>query len=1018
MSLKSLAIALAFGILLSAPVLAQPGPGPVPPATAFNIGTNVKTLSLPNYGAVCDAAAKSGGSTTASSTAFSGAFLSSNIGQTYAIQIPGAGAGGAALATTITPTSSSAGTLGTAAAGSASSATQGAYFAAVNIAGDGTDSYAPGDTVTLASGTSATPTVLTVNNSQLIGGTYTGGTMSGYAIGDKLFLTAVGGAQLGQPSLIVTGVSAGAVTAAQLVDGGNFTGNATSFTQASNSATAGTGFTVTVPRFGVSYLPGAVSVTTPGLYTSVPANMVAQASSSGSGTGATFFIAWHTDGDYYYGTDNTSAIASAITAAEATPGVGVSLPNAACGVASTITVNSSFVGFFGLAPPQRFTNAVPQYTAGLMWLGGTGGTTLQFASVTGGSTTSIAGSIVQGVSFLENGVGGIGVQLLSDNNVRLIDNYFQDPTIAGIDVNVVSGSLLTEADSQQIAISGTVGNITNGAGALIRLEATSPANASYVYIDNTEANYKNGEIFSFQSADHVFARGLQAYRQPGGIGIGIELSCLGTGLNFATEDSVFDEMTPAAGGMVIRGTETCPVGAPRNAAPHYDVGNQSPQIQLGVGATLEYSPGTMSGNPTLSEGQVYFNSPSTSQNTTTQNTSGTNSSGSYSLVMAVVTNLVKGDVSQGNTGIADGTIITAINTLTLTLSAPLTATITTGTAEKFFAPAVMRPQDGGGLVIDGTMRIVKNNGVWFPPNSLAGAAPPAASEVEYVYAVHQMANVIGAANSDGTRNLVRLTLNTTAGFQTGDAIWCGGIAGTTEADTPAQNIAIGNLVDGTHIDLQGVTFVNAYQGGGTCEWFGLLFNVNGHASLPTNIETEATAPSLALVGMVQIFSSAGKAAFDVNANATTSANIASWFNRKPISCTVGAATVSSSATATTTTYAELNTLYRCNFFVWDDAVNGGGVASNNNQWIIVSDASNGTIVDQCAVAIGFNGITAEATDQVTPSDSTVEQPLTIAGYKLGLSEGSNYGTILGKTITGGTCTYDHSHTTISIQSLQ
>lgn len=70
-------------------------------------------------------------------------------------------------------------------------------------------------------------------------------------------------------------------------------------------------------------------------------------------------------------------------------------------------------------------------------------------------------------------------------------------------------------------------------------------------------------------------------------------------------------------------------------------------------------------------------------------------------------------------------------------------------------------------------------------------------------------NVTGAANNGS--GLVRLTVSSTATMATGDVANVLSVGGTTEANG-RQTITV---VDGTHIDIQGSTFVNAYTSGGT-----------------------------------------------------------------------------------------------------------------------------------------------------------------------------------------------------------
>jgi len=70
------------------------------------------------------------------------------------------------------------------------------------------------------------------------------------------------------------------------------------------------------------------------------------------------------------------------------------------------------------------------------------------------------------------------------------------------------------------------------------------------------------------------------------------------------------------------------------------------------------------------------------------------------------------------------------------------------------------------------------------------------------------ATISGAA--DNGSGLIRLTVSSTSGWSTGDYKTVDAVGGTTEAN---GTWAI-TVIDGTHIDLQGSTFANAYTSGG------------------------------------------------------------------------------------------------------------------------------------------------------------------------------------------------------------
>jgi hypothetical protein len=172
----------------------------------------------------------------------------------------------------------------------------------------GAGSYAPGDTATLAGGTgtaascrvAATTVVAVAANGAGSGGVDGACVLTG--------TTGVGASGLGLFSANAT-ISGGAITAVgSIVNAGIYTTNPTSLAAEPVTGCSLVGGTLAL-TMGVKY----ANVATPGAYTTMPTNPVAQASSTGSGTGATFTAWWNTSGDFVYGTDDNVAIAAAIT---------------------------------------------------------------------------------------------------------------------------------------------------------------------------------------------------------------------------------------------------------------------------------------------------------------------------------------------------------------------------------------------------------------------------------------------------------------------------------------------------------------------------------------------------------------------------------------------------------------------------------------------------------------------------------------------------------------------------------
>lgn len=139
--------------------------------------------------------------------------------------------------------------------------------------------YAINDTITVAGGTAGTAAIFTVTHGQLVSAAKNAAG-SGYAPGDTI--TLAGGTAGTAAVITVDTVSTGAIATFHISTPGDYTVLSTTFTQASTSG-SGTGATFNTGLFGVL----TATVTTAGSYT-VNATTFTQASSTGSGTGATF----------------------------------------------------------------------------------------------------------------------------------------------------------------------------------------------------------------------------------------------------------------------------------------------------------------------------------------------------------------------------------------------------------------------------------------------------------------------------------------------------------------------------------------------------------------------------------------------------------------------------------------------------------------------------------------------------------------------------------------------------------
>ena len=151
-----------------------------------------------------------------------------------------------------------------------------------------TASYNRGDLITLAGGAFTTAGILQVASTTVVS-LAVNAEGTGYAIGDRIALTNNG--SFAPPCVVtVTTVSGTAVTGIAISEGGVFSVNGSaSFTQASTTG-SGTGATFNAALFG----PNTFVVSNPGSYSAIPGSPTSQASTTGTGVGAEFTVTWAT----------------------------------------------------------------------------------------------------------------------------------------------------------------------------------------------------------------------------------------------------------------------------------------------------------------------------------------------------------------------------------------------------------------------------------------------------------------------------------------------------------------------------------------------------------------------------------------------------------------------------------------------------------------------------------------------------------------------------------------------------
>jgi hypothetical protein len=279
------------------------------------------TYLIDSYGAIGDSAQGSGASITSGANIVSGG--STNCANTDAgkgFLMPGAGAGGAALETTVSSCSGSSYALAANATFSVSSSTFWVGYSGVQVQTDGTGCV-PADVITLTGGTAVSQGQLTVQTCQVHGATInaagSGGTTGGCVLTDA-------GTFTGEPFRIYATVASGSISAlGAFIHKGDYSVNPSTLSAEPVTGCGLTGSPTLTITMGISQQvsPGSgIFVSAPGSYTTQPASPVAAGSSTGAETGETFNIYFPAGGPYTYGHNNATAVQAALTAADTNGG--------------------------------------------------------------------------------------------------------------------------------------------------------------------------------------------------------------------------------------------------------------------------------------------------------------------------------------------------------------------------------------------------------------------------------------------------------------------------------------------------------------------------------------------------------------------------------------------------------------------------------------------------------------------------------------------------------------------------
>lgn len=285
------------------------------------------------------------------------------------------------------------------------------------------------------------------------------------------------------------------------------------------------------------------------------------------------------------GSTNDSAAINLAEAKAAAAGGGYVTGYGTCAISSALVYHDPRVVFLaknygdGAHTVGNFDNGWS-----LKWTGAGGATMLTISATAGAGNQALFGNGIHGVTFDCNSLAAIAVQLGSVQGSEFHGMMFLECTTAAIDLVPVS-TLGDTTSVQKDSFFGTSCRIVSNTGICARLRGNGAgtANTSFVSFYDTNIVYKNGEGIQLLDTDNVRFFGTQMTRAAAGTAIGVEVSG-DAGGGFSRSDFFYD-LSPGAGGVTIRGTETNPVAAQNIQIIGYDITNSAPTIVTGTGVT-------------------------------------------------------------------------------------------------------------------------------------------------------------------------------------------------------------------------------------------------------------------------------------------------------------------------------------------------------------------------------------------------------------------------------------------------
>ena len=283
-------------------------------------------------------------------------------------------------------------------------------------------------------------------------------------------------------------------------------------------------------------------------------------------------------------TDDSTKIQAAIAACEASGTGGfIKAPRGVYAIATKLLIVKSNCMLIGDGKGhQHDVGTTSDAATKFLWSGAAGGTMLEIAPVIGASNRRISGGGVKDIGFYCNGTNRAAIGLLVNSIVNgFFDLYAEDCSTVAMRMGVVA-TLGESRDTQHNQVYLYTKQAVTGSGIGLELTGDATANASFNVFQSIQGVYFNSTAINLINADNNWFPHVRLFRMASGTGVGV-VSHGGATSAESARGNRFGILSPADGGVTLKGTPTYTVPTKAFIIDTYDTENGAPGIIVETG---------------------------------------------------------------------------------------------------------------------------------------------------------------------------------------------------------------------------------------------------------------------------------------------------------------------------------------------------------------------------------------------------------------------------------------------------